>query len=111
MATSAVAYVEAARERREEAERGLERRREDHVRIDGRRGRWEEAERAEGDVERVAVGVEAGEREGRVLRRGRWRRQAHGVQNSQSQLLWFHGRSVLEPPFELESDCVSAATD
>ena len=79
----AVADAEAAREHREEAERSLERWLEDRVGVDGRRGRWEEAERAEGDVERVAVGVEAGEREGRrVLRRGGWRRQAHGVQNS-----------------------------
>jgi hypothetical protein len=33
-----------------------------------------------------------------VLRRGGWRRQAHGVQNSQSQLLWLHGRTAREPP-------------
>lgn len=80
---------DAAGEGGEEGERGGERALEDGEGVDGWRGRWEEAEGAEGDVEHVAVGVEAGEREGRVLWWGGWR-EVHGVEN-----LELHGDGVI----------------
>ena len=65
---AAVVAEEGAGELREEAERVGERGLEDVERVEGDRVGGEEADGAEGDVERVAVGVEAGERQGRCPR-------------------------------------------
>uniref|UniRef100_A0A8R7R0K6 Uncharacterized protein n=1 Tax=Triticum urartu TaxID=4572 RepID=A0A8R7R0K6_TRIUA len=82
---AAVVAEEGAGELREEAERVGEGGLEDVERVEGDRVGGEEADGAEGDVERVAVGVEAGERQ-RRRRRLRRREEPDAVQDPQVQL-------------------------
>jgi hypothetical protein len=99
----AAVVAEGARELREEGERGGERVLEDVERVEGDRVGRVEADRAERDVEHVAVGVETGQRQ-RRRRRLLCRGELDAFQDPQLLGRWLHtdGRHPAAPLSLLE---------